>query len=130
MAMRTPSGCWIRVATPICLPSLSVSVAPPESGALSSIVAHPASISAALTTSARLTVECPPGSCGLSGLREQRRGRLAIPLHVVELDMLVGADLVRQLRQRHRRVVGGGAQPPPPRLSLRHAHACPRRAPT
>src|SRR6185503_5192629 len=116
--MRTPSGCWIRVATPTCLPSLSLSVASPESGALSSMVAHPASISAAPTTSARLTVECPPGSCGLSGLREQRRGRLAIPRHVVQLHLLVAADLVGQLRQGNRRVMGGGGQAPHGRLDV------------
>src|SRR4029453_12883818 len=113
-AIRTPSGCRIRVATPTCLPSLSLSVASADSGAAGSfsavIPAHPANATAMPTTSSRLTVESPPGSCRLCDLRDERLGRLAEPLHVVELDVLVAADHVRQVRQGHRRVVAGGGE--------------------
>src|ERR1700738_280976 len=112
-ATRTPSGVSIRVATPTCVPLLSLRVASADSGPLSDgTLAHPASIAATPTSRSGLTVECLRSV----ELRDELLGLLPEPRDVVDLDLLVASYFVRQLRDGHRRVVGHRAEPHQHRL--------------
>src|SRR5713226_10326294 len=102
------------VATPTCLPSLSLSTASAESGALSAgALAHPASTAATPSSRSGLTVECPPVSVELP---HELLRLVPEPRDVLELDVLVATDLVRQLGQGPRRLVGDGREPDQRRL--------------